>query len=115
MSSASRVSESGVKPTRSAKRTETRRRSAAGASRQVRTAATVSLGSTGAPHSPQNFSPPASEAPHDGHATASAVPHSDAERFPASFSAVQLGQIMRLLLAAPTLPVLFEPRRGLSP
>src|SRR5581483_1711770 len=84
-SSASRDSESVVKPTRSAKRTETRRRSAAA----VVTGAAAPW--SAAPHSPQNFSPPAIPAPQDGHACASAVPHSVQNFLPSWFSARQLG------------------------
>jgi hypothetical protein len=69
-SSASRDSDSGVNPTRSAKRTETRRRSTDGTGADPCTAT-----SSGAPHSPQKRSPGSFAAPQAGQATASGVPH----------------------------------------
>ena len=84
-----------MKPTRSANRTETSRRSAAGASRARAAAAPgPAWAEAGAPHSPQNFSLPARAAPHDPHESASGVPHSMQNFFPCGFSAAQLGQIM---------------------
>src|SRR5438874_13128169 len=74
-SAGSRDSEIVVNPTRSAKRTDTRRRSAAGLSTgaDVRTGTVAS--SSAAPHSPQNLSRASFGAPQEGHARARAVPH----------------------------------------
>ena len=55
MSSASRPSEAVVKPTRSAKSTETSRRSAAGAARRRRVGGRRLPATSAVPHSPQNF------------------------------------------------------------
>ena len=77
-----------MKPTRSAKSTETSRRSAAGAAvreRRTRPAAAPSA----APHSPQNFTVGGFAVPQLGHARASAVPHSPQNFRPASFSEPQ--------------------------
>jgi hypothetical protein len=84
-SSASRVSDSLVNPTRSAKRTETSRRSKLGAVRVGSRCATVSalvvpvgeaVAASGEPHSPQNFEPGSFVVPHLGQAAASGAPHS---------------------------------------
>ena len=88
MSSASRASEAVVKPTRSAKRTETSRRSAAGAS----ATGLCSSRTSASPHSPQNFVPAALGVPHAGQAIASEAPHSPQNFRPASFSEPQAAQ-----------------------
>ena len=85
MSSASRPSEAAVKPTRSAKSTETRRRSACGCA-----ASDPVGGDAGAqsavPHSPQNFAAGAFGVAQLGQVTASGDPHSPQNFRPASFS-----------------------------
>src|SRR5262245_38367040 len=96
-SSASRDSESVVNPTRSAKRTETRRRSAAcfsGTAGGGVAAAGASATSSELPQSPQNRFPGGFEAPHDAQTDASAFPQSPQNRLPAGFSAPQLGQVL---------------------
>ena len=92
MSSASRPSDADVKPTRSAKSTETSRRSAAV---RCRAAAPEAPLRSAEPHSPQNFIVGAFAVPHDGQARASALPHSPQNLRPSSFSALQVGQTMR--------------------
>src|SRR5207244_7938693 len=90
-SSASCSSENGVKPTRSAKRTETRRRSAAD----------VWVGSVWAagcpvravPQSPQNLASGRLEAPQLGHGADSGCPHVSQNFRPVGLSAPQFEQI----------------------
>ena len=60
-----------MKPTRSAKSTETSRRSAAGRSARGRGGAARSRRPSGVPHSPQNARPARSRAPQDGQPSAS--------------------------------------------
>src|SRR5207237_960942 len=93
-SSASRDSDSVVNPTRSAKSTETSLRSAAGASRTGGLGATTTTapGTSGAPQSPQNFTPEGLGLPHSGHERASELPHSPQNFRRGSFSAPQFGQ-----------------------
>src|SRR4051794_10867303 len=76
-SSASRDSDKGVKPTRSANRTEQTRRSASGANAgwPAPDAGAVTVASTD-PHSPQNFCAAPTGALQEGHVSARAVPHS---------------------------------------
>src|SRR5262249_60095490 len=91
-SSASRDSESGVKPTRSAKSTETSRLSAAGAEDSTGPCAEARATACRAePHSPQNFSLPSMAAPQEEHARARGEPHSVQNFLPSWFSARQLG------------------------
>ena len=80
-----------MKPTRSAKRTETSRRSAAGAAGS-RVAGARRLDSA-VPHSPQNRCPGGLAAPQDEQTAASAFPHSPQNFCPAGFSAPQLVQV----------------------
>ena len=80
-----------MKPTRSANRIETRRRSAVGASGLPAAAAAPGLRRS-VPHSPQNLTPGAFDVPHDGHADARAVPHSPQNFLPGSFVVPQTGQ-----------------------
>src|SRR5690348_15692961 len=87
-SSASRDSDNGVNPTRSAKRTETRRRSAAGFSR----VATGASAASGVPQSPQNASSGSFTAPQLGHASASGDPHREQNFRPGRFSVPHEGQ-----------------------
>ena len=108
MSSASRCSEELVNPTRSTKRTETRRRSATGAipaavdARTTGAAATaptavispaVSALDRGFPHSPQNLAPGSFAAPHVGQAVDSRAPHSKQNFRASSFAVPQLAQV----------------------
>ncbi|GIU94639.1 MAG: hypothetical protein KatS3mg012_1096 [Gaiellaceae bacterium] len=82
-----------MKPTRSAKRTETRRRSAAGAA--VSVALSASRGACAAsafPHSPQNLTPGGFGVPQEGQASAREAPHSPQNLRPASFAVPQAGQ-----------------------
>ena len=76
-----------MKPTRSAKRTETSRRSTATAG-----AAAAVEASSRVPHSPQNFCPGAFAAPHAEQTAARAVPHSPQNFWPGAFSAPQWEQ-----------------------
>ncbi len=92
MSSASRPSEAVVKPTRSAKRTETSRRSATGSCFGVSTERACE--SATAPHSEQNFAPAARGAEHDAHVRASVAPHSEQNFAPIAFSVPQAPQLM---------------------
>src|SRR5207245_2797481 len=91
-SSASRVSESVVNPTRSANSTETRRRSDAGAATLV-SAPSRGGAPTGVPHSSQNSAPGRSLVPHVAHWPASGAPHWKQNLPSDRFSAPQLGQI----------------------
>ena len=105
MSSASLPSARVVKPTRSAKSTETRRRSAIGAAAardgawgdaaaaDVATVAGTAV--NGVAHSPQNFVVGGFVDPQLGQTEASFDPHSPQNLRPASFSAPQLGQVTR--------------------
>src|SRR5919201_798603 len=93
-SSASRLSERVVKPTRSAKRTETRRRSAAGACRGGGVLGVAAAAVRAVPHSAQKRCPSAYGAPHDGHASASGAPHSTQNFAVATLSVPQLGQVI---------------------
>src|SRR4051794_34435411 len=90
-SSASRDSDSGVKPTRSQNRTEHTRRSVTsagertaseetGLSAPLRAAAGLGTAANGVPHSPQNFCPASTAAPHDGQLAARPAPHSRQNR-----------------------------------
>ena len=83
-SSGSRASESGVKPTRSQKRTEQSRRSATGTAAWAwrGTAAAAAAGSSGPPQWPQNLNPAVTGWPHDGQDCVSAAPHSPQKRMP---------------------------------
>src|SRR6266571_1507647 len=94
-SSASRVSERAVKPTRSANRTETSRRSATGVASDPLAVpgAVVAPSASDVPHSPQNFAPASFDVPQFGQSKASGDPHSRQNFLPASFSVEQLGQI----------------------
>jgi hypothetical protein len=106
VSSASRPSARVVKPTRSAKRIETSRRSATGASADVPAVAPEGVGpaarkaalaavtpaTSGVAHSPQNFDVVEFDAPHDGQIAASALPHSPQNLRPASLVNPQLLQ-----------------------
>jgi hypothetical protein len=106
VSSASRPSASVVKPTRSAKRIETSRRSATGALVEVAAEeiedvelaledaalAAVTPATSGVAHSPQNFDVDEFVAPHDGQIAASALPHSPQNLRPASLVNPQLLQ-----------------------
>src|SRR5690242_5314171 len=91
-SSGSRDSESVVNPTRSAKSTETRRRSAAGvllAGPGAGVGPGTDVSVSAAPHSPQNFTVGPLAAPQEGHIRASGLPHSPQNLRPASFSEPQ--------------------------
>ena len=109
--SGSRPSASAVNPTRSANRTETRRRSATGAARGPGSgtdgcpgveaaAASVAGDDEGIvtasvfPHSPQNRTPGPLGVPQLGHGTARRVPHSPQNLRPTSLDAPQAGQLM---------------------
>ena len=93
MSSASRPSEARVKPTRSANRTETSRRSAAGRRRRA-AGSELRRCASADPHSPQNFFAGAFAVPQAGQATRERAPHSPQNFRPAWFSALQAGQAM---------------------
>jgi hypothetical protein len=111
-SSASRCSESVVKPTRSANRTDTRRRSVAGPVPLGATAAGGASGRAsalrGEPHSPQNLLSGVFGAEHDGQTSASGAPHSLQNFRPRSFSVPQLGQ--RITDPSPARRVPRDPR-----
>src|SRR5436189_3116692 len=100
-SSASRDSLSPVNPTRSANRTETRRRSAVGAAAggasggPTTGAERAAASPSGDPHSPQNLTPGSFAAPQTGQPTASARPHSPQNFLPALFAAPQLEQVIK--------------------
>ena len=86
-----------MKPTRSAKRTETRRRSATGVSAAAAGGvAVVPAGRPGAwagvPHSGQNLALGLNAAPHDEHAASMRVPHSGQNFWPGRTSLWQVGQ-----------------------
>ena len=118
MSSASRCSDAAVKPTRSTKRTETRRRSATGPDAEswrpfpetVGASAVADLVSATSPaaarelpHSPQNFAPAGLTVPHTGQVAASRAPHSTQNLRPSSFAVPQLAQVSTVPgLASPT-------------
>src|SRR3990172_9955592 len=91
-SSESRVSESVVKPTRSANSTETSRRSATGpgaasaTGRATTELGLVELGTRGVPHSPQNFTFGGLGVPQLEQASANEAPHSPQNLRPSSFS-----------------------------
>src|SRR5215472_13662491 len=99
-SSESRDSDSVVNPTKSAKSTETSRRSATGAAWAVGSGAgTAEPGPcddapSTLPHSPQNFWPGGFAIPHDGQASASGAPHSPQNFWPEGLSAAHRGQII---------------------
>src|SRR5438067_11825488 len=82
-SSGSRLSDRPVKPTRSANRTETSRRSVAGMT--ISPASTASA--RGAPHSPQNLSPGWFAAAQEGHEIARPAAHWAQNLRPGRFSA----------------------------
>ncbi len=65
-----------MKPTRSAKRTVTSRRSAAGAGARGTSGAVGGAPASPVPHSAQNFAVGAATAPQEGQLMASGVPHS---------------------------------------
>src|SRR6266542_803567 len=96
-SSASRLSERLVNPTRSAKRTDTSRRSAAGAAEgwgwALGTTSDGAVAARGDPHSPQNFTVVGFGAPQFAQTRASGVPHSPQNLRPGSFSVPQAEQI----------------------
>ena len=97
MSSASRPSEAVVNPTRSAKSTETRRRSETGSCLGFSWSGAcegVTRELVTAPHSEQNFAPAARGAEHDAHARASVAPHSEQNFAPGAFSVPQASQCM---------------------
>ena len=77
-----------MKPTRSAKSTETRRRSVGrlGAPRGGGGAGRRRSAASGVPHSPQKRSSAVSGAPQDGQAAASEEPQLRQKRFPEGFS-----------------------------
>src|SRR5262249_54000916 len=91
VSSASRSSEAAVKPTRSAKRTETRRRSAVGAT--AAGAAAEASASSAAPHSSQNRALAETGWPF-GQSRSSGGPQDEQNLASARFSVPQLGQVM---------------------
>src|SRR3954453_4609759 len=83
-----------VKPTRSAKRTETRRRSATGASVLAGFAVVVAAAATSCvPQSPQKRWPGGLTMPHVGPGASSDVPQLPQNRLPLGFSVPQLGQV----------------------
>jgi hypothetical protein len=83
-----------VKPTRSANRTETRRRSAdgVGAAAGVAIAVGWATGLRGVPHSPQNLSRGAFGVPQFGQGLAKGLPHSPQNFRSGSFSVPHCGQ-----------------------
>src|SRR6266540_665866 len=89
-SSASRVSDRVVNPTRSANSTETNRRSEPGSAWGGRAA---DSGASAEPHSPQNFTPGPFDAPQVAHTIARGDPHSPQNFRPTSFSVPQTEQI----------------------
>jgi hypothetical protein len=89
VSSASRDSDAAVKPTRSAKSTETMRRSVTRGTYHA--AGAGAPGRSAAPHSPQNFCPGELAAPHEPQIDASAAPHSPQNLWVAACAAPQLG------------------------
>src|SRR6266511_3643759 len=100
-SSASRVSESVVNPTRSANSSETSRRSAVAAGCRVRPPGSrtevverpvAEFPPRAVPHSPQNLWPGGFAAPHEEQVMARAVPHSPQNFWPAGFSAPHFEQ-----------------------
>src|SRR2546422_5558493 len=96
-SSESRDSDSAVKPTRSAKRTETRRRSVARSPASAVVDALkveAEMPESGEPHSPQNFIQGVFGFAHEGQTTARERPHSPQNLRPASFSNPQFVQII---------------------
>src|SRR3954465_8383565 len=99
-SSGSRDSEIGVKPTRSAKSTETSRRSglasgAGGAGSAARGAGAVGTpASIRSPHSPQKANWGSLGVPHDGQARESRVPHDPQNLRPAGLSVPHAEQRM---------------------
>src|SRR4051812_19174868 len=93
--SASRDSERVVKPTRSANRIDTRRRSAVGVPGSPGAGVAPALRRS-VPHSPQNLTPGALDVPHVGQAVASGVPHSPQNFLPGSFVVPQTGQSNRI-------------------
>src|SRR5206468_1654218 len=97
-SSASRLSEREVNPTRSANSTDTRRRSAEGGSRG---GSRRPVPRSGVPHSPQNLTPGSLGEPQDGQATASGLPHSPQNFRPGEFTAPQLAQVTTSLSLPP--------------
>src|SRR3954453_11048627 len=103
--SGSRLSDNGVKPTRSAKRSETISRSETGAA-LVATASVVTgeadvagAGVSSVPHSLQNL-PPVTGAPQLGHVAASGVPHSEQNFAPGRLTAPQLAQLSSAIRAS---------------
>src|SRR2546425_4827847 len=93
-SSGSRLSESDVKPTRSANNTETRRRSDCGVARGTPSAAVDWIpGPSAVPHSPQNLNRGSLRLPQLGHTSASAEPHPPQNLRSAGLSVPQVGQI----------------------
>ena len=84
MSSASRCSDSVVKPTRSRNRTETSRRSVDCVAGDRSEAASGTTVDSGAPHSPQNLAAGGLTVPQDGQARSNEEPHSMQNRRPAS-------------------------------
>jgi hypothetical protein len=75
--------------------TETRRRSALGAS-AIPLVAGEPLVRRSVPHSPQNFTPGAFEAPQLGHDPANGVPHSPQNFLSSSFAVPQAWQFTRV-------------------
>ncbi len=99
-SSLSRPSAKGVKPTRSAKRMLTRRRSAAGSPIVDPPATTApALDPSGAPQSPQKRLPGGFGAPQAAQFDARVEPQSPQKRFSGGFSAPHAGQVIGHLVA----------------
>ncbi len=105
-SSASRDSDRVVKPTRSAKRTETRRRSVVGLALEPAPADGDALGVAAAsaspsalPHSPQNLAPGVFAEPQVEQLTARRWPQFRQNFLPGSFSAAQLVQVITRAVA----------------
>src|SRR4029077_5478728 len=94
-SSASRFSESGVKPTRSAKRREKSRRSTVTVGRS----ADLAGAARELPQSPQNRSPGSFAAPQSGHEIPSVVPHSAQTFLLARLSVPHAAQVVPLVSA----------------
>src|SRR5215213_2870800 len=93
-SSASRPSERVVKPTRSAKSTDTSRRSAVGA---AGARAGSAVAARGVPHSPQKRWPGGFAAPQAEHVAVSSVPHSPQNFCADGFSVPQLEHVTTLV------------------
>src|SRR5204863_8584325 len=86
-------SERGVKATRSAKRTLTSRRSAAGVAARGASGAAGGVPASAVPHSAQNFAVGAATAPQEGQLKASGVPHSLQNLPPGTLTVWHEGQV----------------------